>query len=530
MLLLGAGLWLLLGAGCGGAGSRMEPGVLHMGNGAEPESLDPHLTTGVPESNIITALMEGLIREDPVSLAPMPGVAERWEISEDGRVYTFYLREDARWSNGDPVTADDFVYGFRRMLSPELGAEYAAMLYVLENGEAFHNGEVTDPEALGARAADARTLVVTLANPAPFFIHMLNHYSFYPVHAPTVEAHGGPHDRSNRWARPESYVGNGPFVLESWEMNRRIRVVPNPQYWNADAVRLQGIVFHPVDDQQTEERMFRDGQLHKTSSIPLARIEHYRKENSPYLVSHPYLATYYYLINTERPPFDDVRVRQALSLAIDREAITGRVTRGGEVPARWFTPPGAGNFEASQTVREDVAEAQRLLAAAGFPNGEGFPRFELLYNTQDAHRQIAQVVQQMWRENLGIQCELVNQEWQVYMTTRREMNFDVARAGWAGDYADPHNFLDLHMRNNGNNHTNWHDDAYDALIHRAAGETERAARFAVYDEAEAVLLRDMPIIPIYWYTRNYLLASSVRGLTPNPLSRFDYTAIWLEDE
>jgi len=505
-------------------------GILHLGNGSELESLDPHLTTGVPEYNVISALLEGLIREDAETLEPVPGVAERWTISEDGRVYRFYLRENARWSNGDPVTADDFVYSFRRMLSPRLGAAYAYMLHGIKNARAYNAGDLEDVDAVGVRAEDARTLVVTLEKPAPYFLRMLNHHSFYPVHPPTVEAHGGAHDRTNRWARPEHYVGNGPFTLTSWRLNQSLRVEKNPQYWNADAVRLNGMVFYPVEDQQAEERMFRSGGLHKTDGVPLARVERYRRTNDPAFVSHPYLTTYYYLINTTREPFNDARVRRALALALNREAVTERVLRAGEAPALWFTPRGTAGFEPSQALEEDVAEARRLLAEAGFPEGRGFPRFTLLYNTRESHRLIAQVVQQMWRETLGIECELVNQEWQVYMVSRRNLEFDIARAGWAGDYADPHNFLDLHLGTSGNNHTGWSDPEYDDLIHRASGLQDTAERFALYDQAEAILLRDMPLIPLYWYTRTYLMHPSVRGLTPNPLARRDYTAIWLEGE
>jgi oligopeptide transport system substrate-binding protein len=502
-------------------------GILHLGNGTELESLDPHLTTGVPEFNVISALMEGLILEDPETLEPTPGVAERWTVSDDGLVYRFYFRENARWSNGDPVTADDFVYSFRRMLSPQLGAEYAYMLHVIQNARAYNSGELEDVEAVGVKAEDPRTLVVTLEKPAAFFIRMLNHHAFYPVHPPTVEAHGGPHDRTNRWARPGSYVGNGPFMLESWQLNQSLRVVKNPHYWNAAAVRLNGIVFYPIEDQQTEERMFRSGGLHKTEGIPLARIERHR--NDPAFVSHPYLATYYFLINTTREPFNDVRVRQALALSLRRQDLTERVLRAGEVPALWFTPKGTADFEPSQRLEENIEDARRLLAEAGFPGGRGFPRVSLLYNTRESHRLIAQVVQQMWRENLGIEIELVNQEWQVYMVSRRNLDFDLARAGWAGDYPDPHNFLDLHLSTSGNNHTGWSDPEYDELIHRATGIQNTEERFALYDKAEAILLRDMPFIPLYWYTRTYLKHPSVRGLTPNVLARRDYTAIWLEE-
>lgn len=509
-------------------GNRL--GILHLGNGTEPESLDPHLTTGVPEFNIISALLEGLIREDMETLEPRPGVAERWEISEDGLVYTFHFRENAHWSNGDPVTAGDFVFSFRRMLSPVLGAEYAYMLHVIRNAVAYHAGRLEDPAELGVRAVDDRTLVITLEKPAPHFLRMLNHHSFYPVHPPTVERHGGKTNRNNRWARPENYVSNGPFTLAEWAINQHIRVDKSPTYWNAEQVRLNSIFFYPIEDQQTEERMFRTGLLHKTDGVPLARVERYRRENNPAFVSHPYLATYYFLINTQRPPFDDVRVRQALSISLNRSLITERVLRAGEQPALWFTPPGTGGFTPSRRLEEDIPRARALLAEAGFPNGEGFPRFQLLYNTRESHRLIAQVVQQMWRENLNIEVELVNQEWQVYMVSRREMRFDIARAGWAGDYADPHNFLDLHLSTSGNNHTGWSSEAYDALIHRAAGLQDTAARFALYDEAESILLDEMPLIPLYWYTRTYLLHPSVRGLVPNLLARRDYTLIWLEAE
>jgi oligopeptide transport system substrate-binding protein len=503
-------------------------GILHLGNGAELESLDPHLTTGVPEFQVISALLEGLVREDNATLDTKPGVAERWEANEEGTVYTFFLRGDAKWSNGDPVTAEDFVFSFRRMLSPELGAEYAYMLHVIRNGRAYNEGRLEDEEALGIRAVDERTLEITLENPTPYFVSMLNHHSFYPVHSPTIRAHGGERDRSNRWARPENYVGNGPFTLEEWSLRERIILRKSGQYWNRDQVRLNGIVFYPIEDTQTEERMFRSGLLHKTSTIPLARIPRYQRESADVLYSHPYLTTYYYLINTKRKPFDDVRVRKALALGIQRELITEQVLQAGEQPATWFTPPGTGGFTPSQSLEEDIEQAQKLLAEAGYPGGKGFPEFTLMYNTSEAHRTIAQVVQQMWNRNLGIRCQLANREWQVYMLDRRTLDFDVARAGWAGDYADPHNFLDLHLSTGGNNHTGWSDPEYDELIAKAAATTDQETRFKFYDRAEAILLRDMPLIPVYWYTRNYLLDPSVKGWHPNILDRHDYTEIYLE--
>lgn len=504
-------------------------GVMHLGNGAELESLDPHLTTGVPEFQVISALTEGLVREDGKTLEPKPGVAREWEVNEDGTLYTFHLRRNAKWSNGDPLTAADFIYSYRRMLSPELGAEYAYMLHVLKNGRAFHEGQLDSPDALGVRAPDDHTLVLELEQPTPYFLRMLNHHSFYPVHPDTVDAHGGAADRSNPWAtRAETHVSNGPFTLKEWRLNRHVHVVKSDTYWNRDAVHLNAMVFYPIEDQDLEERMFRDGLLHKTSGIPLRKIDNYLQTQNPLLYSHPYLTTYYYLINTQRPPFDDLRVRKALALAIRREIITDKILKGGETPATWFTPPGTAGFQPRQRLKEDIDKARQLLADAGYPDGKGFPTFDILYNSSDAHKTIAEVIQQMWKQHLGIDTRLVNQEWQVYMVTRRRMDFDVARAGWAGDYADPHNFLDLHLSDSGNNHTGWSHPEYDALIHRAAGLADRETRFRLYDRAEALLLEHMPLIPIYWYVRNYLLHPSVQGWHPNILDRHDYTELRLQ--
>lgn len=504
-------------------GNRL--GLLHLGNGADPESLDPHLTTGVPEYQILKGLLEGLINEDGKTLEPLPGVAERWDVSKDGLVYTFHLRRDAKWSNGDPVTAGDFVFSFTRMLSPRLGAEYAYMLYVIRNGASYHRGGEEKP---AVEALDEFTLQVTLEAPSPFFIRMLNHHAFYPVHAPTLRALGGETDRSNPWARPETFVGNGPFTLEEWSLQERIFLKKSETYWNRDKVKLNGIFFYPVEDLQTEERMFRSGLLHRTSGVPLPRIPFYQKDDSGVFVSEPYLTTYYYLLNTSRPPLDDVRVRQALALSIQRGLITEQLLKAGERPATWFTPPNTGGFTPSRELKEDLEKAKRLLADAGFPEGRGFPELTLLYNTSESHRAIAQVVQQMWKRHLGIQVQLQNQEWQSYMISRRSLNFDVARAGWAGDYADPHNFLDLHLSNGGNNHTGWGSDAYDRLIHKASGETDSVKRFEYYDQAEKILLEEMPLIPIYWYTRNYLLHPSVKGWHANILDRHNYTEIYLQ--
>lgn len=527
--------WLLVAAGLSSlsvfAQTRVEEGnrtqTLHLGNGAEPESLDPHLTTGVPEYRIISALMEGLTTEDPKTLEPLPGVAESWEVSDDGRVYTFKLRKDAKWSNGDPVTAGDFVYSFQRILSPKLGAEYAYMLDVLEGARERREGRETDPAKLGAKALDDHTLELTLAKAAPYFLKMLNHHSWFPVHPGTVDKFGGMHDRGSRWSR-EAYVSNGPFVLAEWKMRQHIRVKKSPTYWDRDKVKLNEIVYYPVEDESSEERMYRSGLLHATATVPLSKRPEYAASKPDHLRSDPYLTTYYYLINTTKKPFNDPRVRTALSLAIQRKILTDKVLKGGQQPAKWFTPIGAGGFEAQQTVHEDIAKARKLLAEAGYPNGRGFPKFTLMYNTSESHKRIAQVVQQMWKKNLGIRVDLANQEWQVYMTKRRDLDYEVARAGWAGDFADPHNFLDLFLQSSGNNNTGWGSAEYDKLIEEASGEQDTSKRFSLYKKAESILGKEMPVIPVYWYTTNYLVRPEVKGWQPNILDRRNYKKIYLE--
>lgn len=478
------------------AGNRTQ--VLHLGNLSEPKDLDPHLVTGVTEHNVLSALFEGLIAEGPRDLRPAPGVAQRWDITPDGRTYRFHLRPDARWSNGDAVTADDFVFSYRRMLSPRLGAPYAYMLFCIHNAEAYHRGRIQDFDRVGVRALDPHTLELTLGHPVPYFLALLTHFAWYPVHPPTLAAFEAVHTIGTRWTRPGNLVGNGPFVLESWEPGRRIVVARSPTYWDRDRVRLRHIHFHAIGDHQIEERAFRAGQLHVTGTVPIDRIDHYRR-NEPHLLRlDPYLGTYYYLLNVNRPPLDDVRVRRALAMTVQREAIVERITRAGETPAYHFTPPDTAGYTPSARLSGDAQTARALLAAAGFPGGRGFPRLQLLYNTSDAHARIAQAVQQMWASDLGIAVELVNMEWKVYLSETQSGNFDIARAGWIGDYLDPNTFLDLWVTGGGNNRSGWSHPEYDRLIRAAAQAADRQTRFELFSQAEALLVEECPVIPVYF--------------------------------
>ncbi len=521
------GFACLFVAACGGgdraADTAAQNGILLIGNGAEPLSLDPHLVTGVPENRILTSLIEGLIAYHPTDdEEPEPGVAESWEHNEDFTVWRFNLRDDARWTNGDPVTAQDFLYSWQRMLSPALGAQYAEMLYVIRNAEAFHQGRITDFGQVGARAIDPRTLEVTLQGSTPHFLSMLKHYSFYPVNPRAVEQFGGMTERSNAWSTTENYVGNGPFRLAQWTTNQIIRVEKNPDYWDADRVQLNEIQFFPIDNVNSEETAFRAGRLHITSTVSPDRIPAFRESNPDELRIDPYLGNYFLRINVTRAPFDDPRVRTALNLAVDRRLLVDRVTQGGQAPASGFVPPGLDNYPVSERVEFDPERARQLLADAGFPGGRGFPTKEILINTSESHRKIAEAIQAMWRQHLGIDVGIYNQEWKVYLDSQSNLDYDLSRAGWIADYPHPMTFLEIFTSGNGNNDTGWSNSRFDALIRQAQAAGNEELRLRLMQEAEDILMTELPIIPIYWYTNTYLMDTRVQGWNPTLLNNHPY--------
>ena len=512
---------------CGGGERQTDMaaknGILLYGNGAEPKSLDPHLVTGVPENHIISALMEGLISYHPTNdLEPEPGVAERWEHNPDFTVWRFHLRPNARWSNGEPVTAGDFVYSWQRILSPALGSEYAEMLYVIRGAQAFHEGQTNDFGQVGVKALNPRTLEVTLVGSTPYFLNMLKHYSFFPVNPRVVEQHGGMTNRQNSWSTVENYVGNGAFRLTEWTTNQIIKVAKNPTYWDTARVALNEIHFFPIENVRTEETAFLAGRLHLTSTVSPDRIAVFRRENAEQLRTDPYLGLYFFRINVTRPPFNDPRVREALNLAVDRRLLVDRVTQGGQVGASGIVPPGMQNYPASEQVQFNPARARQLLAEAGFPGGRGFPRKEILINTSEAHRKIAEAIQAMWRQHLGIDVGIYNQEWKVYLDSQSQLNFDLSRAGWIADYAYPMTFLEIFTAGNGNNDTGWANPRYDALIQQARTAATEPDRMRIMQEAERLLLTELPVIPIYWYTRTYLKDPRLQGWDPKLLDNHPY--------
>jgi oligopeptide transport system substrate-binding protein len=522
-------------AGCGGGESNIESGnrdgVLHMGNGSEPQGLDPHVVTGVPENILIRALFEGLAVKNPYTLEPEPGVAERWEFSEDGRQITFYINPRARWSNGDPVTADDYVWSWMRALHPEMGNLYAYMLFPIKNAEAFFSREIHDFAEVGVKAPDPLTLVVSLTEPTPYFLQLMDHFSTFAVHRPTIEKFGKFTDRFTKWTRVGNIVSNGPFVLDEWLLNRRISMRKSDTYWDRERVQLNRVVFYPTENAVSEERGFRSGQLHVTATIPLDKIPVYQTmDDSPYR-QEPYLGTYFYLINTQRPPMDDPRVRRALAMSVNRDALIDSVLQSSAVPAYSITPPGTLGYQPPRTFDYDLEAAKALLAEAGYPDGAGWPGAEIVYNTQEAHRKIAVALQQMWKDALNIEVTISNQEWKVYLDSVTNMDFDMARRGWIGDYVDPNNFLDLYLTAGGNNNTGYSDPVYDELIQYTAPQAKtREERFAAFYKAEKMLMEQMPIIPIYTYTSKHLVHPSVCGMPGNLMDSLNLRYVWLKPE
>ena len=510
----------------GAQGGAVEQ-ILHLGNGSEPQDLDPQIVTGVLESRILAALMGGLTDYDPKDLHPVPNLAESWDISPDQMTYTFHLRA-ARWSNGDPITAQDFVKSYHRILAPSLAAEYAYMLFVVTNAEAFNTGKITNFDAVGFKAVDERTLQVQLNAPTPYFLSLLTHQSWFPVHIATIEKCGPLYERGNRWTRPETFVASGPFTLAEWKQNQIVVVKKNPNFWDAATVKLQEIHFHPIESDDTEERAFRSGQLHITQTVPMTKIDVYKREHPELIHLEPYLGVYYYRCNVTKPPLDDKRVRQALAMSIDREGIVKSVLRAGQLPAYNFTPPNCAGYTARAHLKKDIAAAKKLLADAGYPDGKGMPPVEILFNTSEGHKQIAEAIQQMWKVNLGVDAQLVNQEWKVYLDSQRSLNYQVSRSSWIGDYADPNTFLDLQVTDGGNNRTGWSNKEYDRLIHEAGATADPQKRFEFFQQAEAVLMDEVPVIPIYFYTRADLMSTQVKGWWPNLLDVHPYKYVYLD--
>lgn len=517
---------------CGTRETRVEEGnrlgIFHVENSAEPQSIDPHVSTGVPENNIMVALYEGLVAKHHETLEPIPGIADRWEISEDGKTYVFHIRDNAKWSNGDPITAEDFHWSWSRALDPKMGNQYAYMLFPIKNAEPFATGKLDNFDDVGVRVISEKVLEVELENPIPYFLQLLDHHAAYAVHKDSILEFGEKTDRFSKWTRPGNMITSGAFRLKDWKIYKVLKVEKNPYYWDKESVSLNEIHFYPIENFSTAERMFRVGQVHKTFEIPLNKVDVYRQESPEKFRNAPYIGTYYYQFNLSRPPFDNIKVRQALSLAIDRDTINQSVMYGIVEPAYSLTPPGAAGYQPPKLIEFNPEKAKKLLAEAGYPNGEGFPDVELLYNTNESHRKLAVAVQQMWNKHLGINVQLLNQEWKVYIASRNNLDYDIARAGWIGDVVDPINFLDLGLSSNGNNRSAYDNPEYDKMILETIPQSQtHEERLANFAKAEEMILTDLPFVPIYTYKTKYLLDPSVKGLSPNFLDHYGYKHVTL---
>ena len=518
--------------------ARLEPADFVFNNGTEVATLDPARVTGVPEGRIIKALFEGLVVKHPRTLESLPGMAESWDISEDGLVYTFHMRTGARWTNGDPVTSEDFVYSWERFLNPLTAAEYAYQLWYVVGAEAYskqvdENGTPTnDFSTVGIKAPDPQTLVVVLRNPTPFFMDLMAFYPMFPVNRRNLEEaqERWPDDWEIKWLQPENLVTNGPFTVEYRRVNDRIRLRKNPDYWDADNVAFDTIDALAVESAGTAINMYLTGAAQLITAVPTSLVQELmpREDFDPV----PYLGTYFYRVNTTRAPFNDKRVRRALALTIDRKAICEKIVKAGQVPAAALVPPGMPGYDAVSMGPMNIAEAKELLAEAGFgPGGAAFPTIEIHYNTNEAHRDIAEVVAESWRRNLGIDAKLSNQEWKVYLDSQSNLEFDVSRSAWIGDYGDPNTFLDMFVTGGENNKTGWGNSDYDLLIARAASELDAGVRMQLLHEAEQILVDEMPILPIYYYVTQNMVAPRLGGFYGNIQDEhFPKFFYWMSDD
>ncbi|HWI63192.1 MAG TPA: peptide ABC transporter substrate-binding protein [Symbiobacteriaceae bacterium] len=516
--------------------------VVRVNIGTDPKTLDPNVSTGAPESNVQLALFEGLMRLDKDGKA-VPGIAASVEEKDGGLTYVFKLR-DAKWSNGDAITAEDFVWTWKRTLDPMLASEYAYQLYYVKGAEKANTIPVNELEAdgktekkgadgkpvarkpedikkdfeaafaqVGVKAVDAKTLEVKLEAPTPFFLSLTAFHTLYPVHRKSVES--APTD----WFRKkETLVSNGPFKLVSWTPKDKVIVEKNPNYYDAAKVKLDKIEYYLIENESTATQMFESGQLDMVESgVNNAELDRLRKDQKDSLQILPDLAVYFYRFNVTKAPFNNANVRKALAMAIDRKAIVENITKAGQKPAFSLTPAGipdvTGDYRANggDYFKEDVAAAKKLLADAGFPDGKGFPKASIMYNTSEAHKRIAEAVQEMWKKNLGITVELENVEWGVYLDRQSKLDYTLARAGWIGDYIDPMTFVDMWVTGGGNNNTGWTNKKFDDLVKTAKTTTDMKARMTAMHDAEKLMMDEMPIMPIYHYVRVRLFSPKVKG-------------------
>lgn len=524
-------------AGCGNKDSADSGRKLIYNLGEDPETLDPTLNTSSGAGSIIDNAFEGLMRLDENEKA-IPGVAEKMEVSDDQLVYTFTLRKDAKWSDGEAVTAKDFEYSWVRALTKDTAAEYNYQLFYIKNGEKFYNGEASR-EDLGIEVVDDHTLKVTLEAPTAYFPELTAFTTYFPEREDIVTAN------PEGWAtEPETYVSNGPFKLVQWDMKDQLIFEKNENYWNKKEIKLPGIVWKLVTDQNTAYASLKSGDFDMVDTVPPAEIENGKNEGL--VTIYPNLATYMLVLNVGKQDglSEDVKkvlsnekVRKALNLVIDRKAIVENVTKSGQVPAYSFVPKGILNEKGEDFASKkyydaetpNIEEAKKLLAEAGYPEGKGLPTLEFMYNTEGDHKLIAQAIQQDWAK-IGVNVELTNQEWKVFLNSRQQGQYQIARHGWSGDYVDPMTFLDLWVTGGGNNDAGYSNAEYDKLVADAKKEADPDKRWELMRKAEDIIMEEMPIIPLYYYTKVKGAKPEVKGVRVSTLGHVFFDKAYIEGE
>lgn len=533
-------------AGCGSkstSGTASGKKVIKVNLGADPKTIDPGLNNSVEGAKVICNAFEGLTNLDKDD-KPIPGVAEKWDVSKDGLTYTFHLRKDAKWSDGKPVTAKDFEYAWKRALDPKTASEYAYQLYYLKNGEAYNMSDKPDAkkkatvDEVGVKATDDYTLVVTLEGPTLYFLSLTAFPTYCPVRKDILEKN--PKD----WAtKAETYISNGPFVVKEIKPKDSLNFEKNPNYWDAKDVKLDRIEFKTLENESSYFAAFKTGQLDMIDKPPAQETPNLLKDGTA--IPYPYLGTYYYNLNVSpnaeqvnpeaAKVLKDVKVRKALAYAIDRTALVEKVTKAGEKPATSFVPSSSsdsngGKFKNKEyyPATADVAQAKKLLADAGYPDGQGFPKLEILYNTMQGHQNIAQAIQDMWKKNLGIDVQLRNVERKVHLTELNKRNYQIARDGWIADYNDPMTFIDQFTTGNEQNHPGYANAEFDKLIHEAKAEADATKRVALMHQAEDIIMNDMPFIPLYEYTEVVCMNKKLKNVRVSPLGFFYFKDADLE--
>lgn len=500
---------------------KAAPKILRVNNSSEPGTLHPGKAEGNHESWVIDHVMEGLMKKSPDGKI-VPGMAkEDPKISSDGLTYTFTLRDGAKWSNGDAVTAQDFEYAWKYVLNPAAASHYAFQLYYIKGGQEYNESKETDKtklktleDAVGIKAVNEKTLEVKLKEPVPYFVELMSFYSYYPVNSKVQQG-------NEKWANDAStYVSNGPFKLTEWKHKESIKIAKNENYYDKEKIKLDEVHFTIIEDNNTQYQMYKNGELDflKNGTIPTDVLGQLLSSKNPEITVGPDLATYFYRFNVTKKPFNNAKVRQALSMAIDRKSIVENVAQGGQTPAYGITPmgisDGKGDYQKNlgNLFKEDVAKAKQLLEEGLKEEGMSKLSFTLLYNTHAGHKKIAEAIQDMWKKNLGVDIKLENVEMKVKVEREHQLDYEVSRAGWIGDYVDPMTFLDMWTSYSGQNDTGWKNADYDALIKKAQSEAKVDVRMGYLRDAEKKLMEQMPIAPIYFYTAPYLSKPNVKGI------------------